>query len=371
MRRIHPRTRLLFSLLSLILSARPLRAQDYAPSIGSVLTGYAAFGYASGLGGDFEHDFTASASLVPLFRIEEDVLVAGEVEFALHDGETLVQLEHAEVHYLGFDRVQLKMGRFHVPFGVWMHNNWINRMPTPPLLYEDTHGEPASSALLPILFDVGVMARWTLPVADGWRTSAALSVTQGPRPGEGDHTHEEMEEEPDEGHSDVARLAYGATYEDNNDDKMLALELKAVSAGGLTLQASGFRAAYDDEGELDVVGVNLSAIWAPRSGPLRLLDVRGEASLLDQEYIDDDETGSVRSGGYYLQVSRRVRDFQPVVRWSHLPQSTAGSGPFVDRRRQLALGLEYWISPSVPLKAAYQWELDGADGFFLQWAVGF
>lgn len=370
MRRIHPGTRLLFSLLLLGVPARPLRGQSYAPSIGSVLTGYAAFGYASAFEGDIEHDFTASASLVPLFRVEEDILVAGEVEFALHDGETLVQLEHAEVHYLGFDRVQLKMGRFHVPFGVWMHNDWINRMPTPPLLYEDTHGEPASTALLPILFDVGVMARWTLPVAEGWRTSAAFSVTQGPRPGEEGHTHETAQE-PDEGPPDAPRLAYGATYEDNNDDKMLALELKAVSAGGLTLQASGFRAAYDDEGELDVTGLNLSAIWAPRSGPLRLLDVRGEVSLLEQEYLHGDETESVRSRGYYLQVSRRVRAFQPVIRWSHLPESSAGTAPFLDRRRQLALGLEYWISPSVPVKAAYQWELDGTDGLFLQWAVGF
>lgn len=344
------------------------------PTIRSVLTGYGAVGYASGPDESLEHGFTASASLVPLFGVENDVLVAGEIELGLHDGQTLVALEHAEFHYLGLERVQLSAGKFHVPFGVWMHANWINRMPTPPLLYEDTHGEPATRGLLPILFDVGAMARWTAPLAEGWRTSAAFWVSQGPRPGAGGHTHGGSGEEGEEEHApapDAPRLTYGSNYEDNNSDKMTGLQFRAVSAGGLTLQASGFRAAYDDAGDLGIRGLNASAIWAPRAGPLRLFDVRGEGVLLRQEYLHHEETETVRYGGYYLQVSRRIRSFQPVVRWSHLPEAIAGHGPLVERRRELALGVNYWISPSVPVKAAYQWALDGTDGLFIEWAVGF
>lgn len=354
-------------------SAHPLWAQRAPPTVRSLLTGYGTVGYSSTAAADVEHDFGASVSLVPLFGIEDDVLVEGEVELDLHDGETLVVLEHAEVHYLGFERIQLKAGKFHVPFGIWMHTNWVNRMPTPPLLYEDSHGEPATNGLLPILFDVGAMARWTVPLAQGWRTSAAFWVSQGPRAGAGGHTHDdETEEETANGpESEALPLAYGSNYEDNNADKMTGAQLRVVSAGGLTVQASGFRAAWDDGGDLGVSGLNVSLIWAPRRGPFRLVDLRGEGVVLDQEFLHHEEVESVGYGGYYLQASRRIGAYEPVARWSHLPRAVAGHGPLVEKRRQLAVGLNYWISPSVPVKAAYHWEADGTDGIFIEWAVGF
>lgn len=363
-----PSTFLLLGLLGTV--APELHAQQSGPSIQSLLSGFGSVGYASTTGDDLESDFSASTSLVTLFRVEQNVLVEGELELALHDQETLVVLEHAEVHYLGFERLHLAVGKFHVPFGVWMHPNWINRMPTPPLLYEDTHGEPAAHALLPILFDVGVMARLNVPVARGWRTSAGFWVTQGPRPGVAEHGHDEGGAEPGP-EPDAPRLAYGSNYEDNNADKMVGLQLRAVSARGLTLQLSGFRAAWDDDASLTVSAANASFVWDPQGGPFRLFDLRGEAALLGQEYLHDDEIHSVTSGGYYVQASRRVGSFEPVIRWSHLPRAEAGEGPLVERRRQLAIGLDYWLSPSVPVKAAYDWELDGTDRIFLEWAVGF
>ena len=355
-----------------------LFAQSPRPTVRSLLTGYGAVGYGAGPWGTLDHDFTATISLVPLFQIRDDVLVEGEVELDLHDGETLVALEHAEVHYLGFERVQLKAGKFHLPFGLWSHTNWVNHMPTPPLLYEDAHGEPAREALLPILFDLGAMARWNIPMSDGWRTSASFWVSQGPRVGTVEHTHDghgEAHDVGDEVHDEPASnappLAYGSNYEDNNSDKMVGLQLRAMSAGGLTLQGSGFRAAYDDAGDLRIAGANAALRWAPRSGPLRLLDLRVEWTVLEQEYLHHEELEFVTYDGYYLQASRRVERFEPVIRWSHLPEAVAGHGPVVDRRRQLAFGLNYWISPSVALKGSFQWDLDFADELFLEWAVGF
>lgn len=373
MRETRPLTLVSAPLLLLGILASPVWGQGSSPTVRSLLTGYGSVGYSSTTAGDLAHDFGASVSLVPLFGIEEDVFVEGELELGLHGGETLVVLEHAEVHYLGFERVQLKAGKFHVPFGVWMHTSWVNRMPTPPLLYEDTHGEAPTRALLPILFDVGAMARWTVPLAEGWRTSLAFWVSQGPRAGEGGHTHDaEEEEEPENGPaSDAPPLAYGSNHEDNNTDKMTGAQLRLVSAGGLTFQASGFRAAWDEAGDLGVSGLNVSLIWAPRRGPLRLVDLRGEGVLLDQEFLHHEEVETVGYGGYYLQASRRFGPYEPVVRWSHLPRAVAGHGPLVEKRRQLAVGLNYWISPSVPLKAAYHRELDGPDGIVIEWAVGF
>jgi hypothetical protein len=221
------------------------------------------------------------------------------------------------------------------------------------------------------------MARANIPVVNGWTASAALWVSQGPASGLAVHGHD-GEEPPADGHDeevapDAPPIGYGANFEDNNSDKMVGLQLRAVSAGALTLQGSGFRAAYDDQGELHVHGLNVSVIWTPGAGPQPLFDLRGEGVLLNQEYLhhNEDEVESVDYGGYYLQLSRRLDSVEPVLRWSHLPRSFAGDGLVVHKRRQLAVGLNYWLLPSVPVKVAYHFEPDGTDGLFLEWAVGF
>lgn len=367
--------RALTLLLSSAISATSLDAQQEWPTIRGLLTGYGAVGYATSLEGESENNFSAFTSLVPLFQIEEDLLIGAEVEFALHDRETLVVLEHAEVSYLGFERVQLRAGKFHLPFGMWMHANWVNKMPTPPLLYEDTHGGAATNSLMPILFDLGAMASWNVPIADDWRTTADVWVSQGPRPGlAAGHGHGHEDPAPHAGEQeppDAAPLAYGSNYEDNNSDKMLGLRLRAVSMVGLTVQGSGFRAAYDDAGDLMVRGANLSVAWAPRRGSDPLFNLRVEGTLLRQDYLHHGSKHTVGSSGYYTQLSRTLDSFEPVIRWSHLPEAIAGHGPLVQKRRQLAVGLNYWMSPSVPIKAAYHWELDGADALAVEWALGF
>lgn len=349
----------------------PVEAQPRPPFVRGVLSGYGAISYAATPDSDFGNDFTATLSPLLLEQVGDDVLLETELDFELADAETHVHLEHAQIHYLGFERLQVTAGMFHVPFGIWMHPTWVNRMPTPPLMYQDTHGAPPHDGLLPVLFDVGVMVRATIPLFEGWRTSADVWVTQGPSDEIPVHTHgeEDPAEEPPE--SDAAPLGYGANFEDNNSDKMVGIRLRAVSQGGLTIQGSGFRAKYDAAGDLGVYGLNLSLIWTPRWGGGPLFDFRGEGVLLGEEYLEDAAVETVNSGGYYLQIARRIGALEPVARWSQLPQAIAGAGPLVEERRQLALGLNYWILPSVPLKAAYNVELDGTDGVFLEWSVGF
>lgn len=224
------------------------------------------------------------------------------------------------------------------------------------------------------------MAKWTLPALPGWRTSLAAWVSQGPRPAAGGHTHEEEEASgtpeahgAEEAAPDAPGLAYGFNFEDNNDDKMVGLRLRSVSGPelGLTLQASGFRARYDDAGELGISGGNVAVIWAPRHPSWPRIDLRAEGTLLRQEYVHHDGVETARSKGYYVQISRRFGDLEPVARWSHLPRSLAGHAPLVEKRRQLALGVIWWLAPSAPLKLAYDVELDASDRLLVEWATGF
>lgn len=345
----------------------PLAAQQQSPSIRSVLSGYASIGYGADVEGENHNNFNAGASLVPLFLIDDDLLVESEIEFSLHDEATLIDLEHASVHYLGFDSLILTAGKFHLPFGIWHHTNWVNRMPDPPLMYEDAHGEPASEGLLPILFDLGAKAEWTLPF--GRMTTLTGWVTQGPQVGEA-HAHADEDPAAEE-EEIVPMLAYGSNYTDNNGNKMVGGRIRTMLPGGLMLAGSGYRAAYDEAGDLNVTAYNLSVMWAPGETLNPLFDLRGEVTWLDQEFVHHDEAETVGHGGYYLQVSKRVQALEPIVRWSALPEALVDDHHFQESHRQLALGINYWLKPSSPFKIAYQWEPDHPDRVVAEWAVGF
>lgn len=358
-------------------AAAPVAAQEAPPLVRGLITGYGTISYSAEPDNDYANNFTATLAPMLLHQVGSDLLMEAEADLELEDAGTSLHLEHAMIHYLGFERLQLTAGMFHLPFGMWHHATWVNKMPTPPLLYEDTHGAPTHDALMPILFDVGVMASYSPAISDHWTTSADLWVSQGPSDEIEPHVHgaatdTTMAAEP---HSDAAALGYGATFEDNNSDKMVGLRLRAISHSGLMVQAAGFRAKYDAASDLGVYGLNFSFMLTPvaRPGDVPFFDLRGEAILLGQDFIDDVENVKDRatSGGYYVQLSKRLDGFEPVARWSQLPQALAGEGALVETRRQIALGLNYWFMPSVPLKAAYNIELDGTDAFFIEWTVGF
>ena len=262
---------ILLPALPVTLLATGAAAQERPPAVRSLATGYASVTYSAEPKGEFHNNFTAAISPLLLFQVGDDILFEGEADLELEEGATSVHVEHAQIHYLGLDRLQLTAGMFHVPFGIWHHASWINRMPTPPLHYQDTHGGPPHDALLPILFDVGVMARATLPLMEGWTTSAAAWVSQGPSDELAGH-HEEVD--PNALEPLVAPLGYGANFEDNNSDKMVGVQLRTVTPGGVTVQASGFRASYDHDGDLGVYGANLALIWAPGSHERPLFDLR-------------------------------------------------------------------------------------------------
>ena len=339
------------------------------PGIRAVLTGYGAAGYGAHFDDEVQNNFSASFTPVGLFQIGEDFLYESEFELGLEGASTFVVLEHAQLHYLGFERFQITAGKFHVPFGVWMHANWINKMPTTTLLYGDAHGGVAEDALFPILFDVGVLGRGRVPLGRMWSLGVEAMITQGPAlagtDGHGD-VHGEHEDEPT-GHADLLpAIAYGTNYSDNNANKTLGMRLRLMQMSSWTFDVAGFHGAYDDEGELSLSVGNISAKWQPG-----FVDLRGEVVLLRQEYLHHGSEEATSYGGYYLQASRRLDAWEPVVRWGHLLEDEIGGETVLHERRRLSLGVNYWFAPSIPVKAAYLWELDGTDGLFVEWALGF
>lgn len=391
----HTRSRLLAVTLAAALvapSGDPVSAQA-AANAGSlsnvVLTGYGGALYDATLGQDLAstpNDFSASISPVLLFGMGENLLFEAELEFGVEGSSTTTTLEYAQIDYLGFEKVQFIAGKFLLPFGIFgerLHPSWINRLPTMPLLFGHAHGGVAEGALLPILSDAGVMGRFTQPVG-GAKLNVSAFVTQGPRlitgeaPADDDHAHSLVpsasvvaspagEAAGGTQPYEIPDVGFGVSFSDNNANKMIGARVGYVRAPELELYVSGFHAMYDPESYLDYQGLAVSA--QVRRGSYLFL---GEAAYLRQEFATGTTSfETVERPAYYVELTRRVRAFEPVLRWSQLLDGKVAGSVAEPGRSQLALGVNYWVAATVPLKVAYILDPDLDDQIVVQWAFGF
>jgi len=278
-------------------------------------------------------------------------------------------------------------------FGERTHPSWINKLPTSPLLYGHAHGGVAEGgALLPILSDAGVMTRYKKNLNNRWSLDFTGWVSQGPRAAPG--SEDSHEEEPDdheeaapfvqtryvtnsssrlgeddhdeEAASEIPGVGFGVAFSDNNSNKMIGARLGLVSGPTFEAFVSGFHARYDDEDNLDVVATNLAIEY--RSGQW---DFKSEGILMWQDVVRGDEIEVLNRSGFYLQLARRRGAFEPVVRWSQIPESSFNGQIAFEEKSEISFGINYWLQPSIPLKISYHADFDSEDHIYVQWAYGF
>lgn len=357
-----------------------------SPLASFVLSGYGSAEYGAFYTSDeFANDFTASVSPVILFQMGRDFLFETELEFGLSGEVTTTTLEYAQIDYLGLDRVIVSFGKFLMPFGLFgerLHASWINKLPNTPLLYGHAHGGVAEETLLPIMSDAGLLVRLNRPLGATWGLNVSLYVTQGPRlvtadeVEDDDHAHNVVPGDAsyslagadplDITLANVPLVGFGTAFNDNNDNKLIGARLGLVQGPKFEAYLSGFHAMYDAGDFLDLYGGALAA-------DLRLgnYDLRAEGALLRQEFEHEGDFDFVSRPGYYIQAARRIGNFEPVVRWSHLLDPKVSGTAIDDGRQRLALGMDYWFDATVPVKLMWEWDSLDHDHVILQWAFGF
>jgi hypothetical protein len=332
-----------------ICTARVASAQEstnrVVPTNQTVITGYGTVGYAVGTQGDNANAFTSSISPVLLFQFMDRVLFEVELEFELTGGVTETGLEYAQLDFLLNDNITLTGGKFLVPFGVFgerLHPTWINKFPTSPPLYGHHVSQFGAEPLLPILSDVGVMARGALAPGP-WQLALVGYVTQGPagEPG-GDPT------EP-------AELEFPASSGDNNTDKMFGGRLDIALPPWAELNVSVVNGDYDENNVLDFTGYNVA-------GELRAsgFELRGEYVQTRQEIETPTAFPSIKRHGFYAQAAYRYRAFEPVVRWTQVFDTRTDGTVENDGARQIGIALDYWFNPSIAFMVGY--EINREDG---------
>ncbi len=349
------------------------------------------------------------------FNAELEIELAKEESADGHGTETTteVALEFATIDYLATDWLTLSAGQFLTPFNVFgpkLHPQWINKMASSPPIYGGHHG--GGGGIIPILSDVGVMVSgghelWNedskFNYAFYFVNGATLETEEhDEEEGHGeeeehakDEEHgEEAEHKKEEEHGEEAEHAEEAGHgasgldfvfgntPDDNDNKAFGGRIGFLPIPNLEIGASfqtGKAGSGGDSDRYNLLGFDAWYWW-------KGLELRGEFIRLSQ----DSDGSNPNVWGYYAQAAyrlshllyvtqrdrgssgsrsweRHIAKLEPVLRWGEIEAFSPRN------REQLALGLNYWLFESVPLKFTYEINSGNpsSDRFLFQVAFGF
>jgi hypothetical protein len=319
------------------------------------------------IGGDMGVGFTVprhgpstfDAGIAPLilFQPTDRVLIEAAADIGLetdsdNNSSTSFDLTIANVSFLVNDHLAVGGGLFVVPFGVY-HNHfdppWINKFPDDPLPFGDGGIAPGS--------EVGIFARGAVPVHNMKVTYDAY-LTNGPNL----HTT----------NPDNAGSLNFDDFTDLNHNKAVGgrigfLPMPNVEMGYSVefaeVQPSDFPTT---DALLQAVDINYRQDCNFLKGQF---DIRSEWTWSDVGTQTYDPTGALGFGptrftnyrqGGYVQLCFRptksdikfLRDVELVSRYDWLIQPI--NAPGGDHEKRLTFGIDYWITPAIVVKAAYE-----------------
>ena len=319
---------------------------------------------------------TFSASLNPVFlwELTPKILFDGRLEIEPSGGGTNVNLVNAQISYLLNDYMALGVGEFFSPSNVFVERfepQWINKLPDRPIgVY---HG------VLPNI-SVGAQVRGGFPIGPT-RVDYALYVSNGPTLLTSDART-------------AGRLDFGS-YTDNNDDKAVGgrvgfLPIPGVEVGyGFETSKPSFQGTTfaDLRALLQSVDLEITRNSDLLKGRVNLFAQYAWSKVDHAVYDPDGSLGfgplplTAKRDGGYAEIAYRptkldidfLRNLEMIFRWDHLSGDPSGLGDPSETR--WTIGLDYWLSPSTVIKAAYEWDKPNGErnknALLLQTAMGF
>lgn len=330
-------------LVALALTAAvPVKAQEASearvvPTNQFIISGYGTIGYAYRPQGEKLNEFTSNFNPIFLFQFQDRILFEAEFEFELEEGVTETGLEYAQFDYIVNDHLTLVGGKFLVPFGVFgerIHPTWINKFATAPPIFGHHVSEFGSEPLLPIISDIGVMARGMLRPGP-FHVALNGYATQGAAAEPGDE--------------EVPELEFPASSSDNNTGKLLGGRLDVALPPWAEVNFSYFNGDYDENDVLDFTGWNVAAEFRRMN-----FELRGEYVQTRQEIEQVTGFPVVRRDGFYGQLSYRFDRWEPVVRWTQVFDTKLDGKVTDEGAWQAGFGLDYWLSPAIAFMVAFE-----------------
>jgi hypothetical protein len=336
-----------------------------------LLAGYGTAGFTARSGED--PFFDAAFNAIFLWKFTDRLFFEGELEFEFEDGNTTTNLEIAQASYLLNDYMTIGVGRFLNPTDFFVerqHMNWVNKLPDKPLAVYD--------GLLPES-ELGAQLRGVIPIGP---TKLEYVGFVANAPG--------LNDVPDD-FSQLGMLGFDPTANLGGHVAVGGhvgfIPIPQLEIGyGIQRSKVGPRdravEAILQSADLNYVAdstllkglINFRAQWVWSHVGHFVYDPDGGQGFGPFEFNNN------RNGGY-VQLSYRptkidngvIRNLEPVVRYDRLNQLHTPVG--FDEQRW-TFGLNYWLTPSAVIKAAYEFDdkNGGArdqDAFMMQVAVGF
>ncbi len=155
-----------------------------------------------------------------------------------------------------------------------------------------------------------------------------------------------------------SRLRKSRQYRDNNNAKSFGFRFSGVFMDQVELGVSYYKGAWDDEGEY-----NLSMFGTHLLIKIQDLHLHAEYSKAASENPDTTQgiigvPGDGKSDGFFVQASYLIKKkFRPTVRYGTLDYldngSLLGRSPTDYDTKVLALGFNFYLSPSIVFKLEY------------------
>ncbi len=355
----------------------------------TLFTGYGAVGFNDVDG----KPSTFSAVFAPIFhyQLSRNLHVIIEPEFELEDDELEIGLEIGEIDYFLNDYVTLSAGKILLPFNVFsqrFHPTWINKMPSLPIIYGSHSDDGPTQGIVPVLSDIGaqVSGGLALNLFEGSKLNYAFYLVNGPRI-ESEDEHDEGDEEAGDEHNETTTTAnegdeleenghgggqtdliFGNNFTDINSNKAFGGRIGFLPVWNWEVGGSLMFGDAEDDIDFFMYGFDTE------------FQYRGLLVLAEFIHLENDNVGGgeTEKNGYYAQGSYRLSDIplqnryigsfvnglEPVFRYgkNYLPGRD---------QEQYAIGLDWWLLSSVPLKIAYEFNDGLPDRFLMQWAFGF
>jgi len=323
------------------------------------LSGYASADYVSVENGPSA--FVANFNPMFHFLYENKILWEAELEVVVEEnGETEIGLEYTTVDWFLNDNLTLIAGKFLSPIGNFrqnLHPSWINKLPSAPPGFGHDGAAPIS--------EVGVQLRGVAPMGNS-RLNYAFFLGNGPKiEGEDGEIHaieaEGFASDPDDEKVFGGRVAFLPI-------PSLDLAVSGATGDAAVVEDDGIDVEGDPKRGYQVLGFDASYQW-------NNLDLRGE--YVKQE-VDPNPLSIAPEGGvwetWYAQAAYKFAD----GKWEGVARYTDFQSPHADdTQEQLALGINYLITPSAFLKFGYEsnkgepGEITDADRWILQIAYGY
>lgn len=346
---------------------RDVRARE-AGDTTFLATGNATISFVDQQGDD--STFNAVFRPMLLWELNERLLFESKLEVRLQEGteDTDVFLEAANLTYILNGTAIAGAGKFLTPFGLFSDRFYPPKWADEPLIYSRSDGIAPHSS-------VGGFLRGAVPLGEAemnyatWISNGPLLRTDGPS---------------------LGTLNFSDTP-DGNDDKAVGarvgfLPWPALEVGGSVLVAG----VSPDGGSTRALLLGVDAQYVREIDSLGgTVDLRAEYvwSRVDDVTFDPTGVGGVgplsfnnRRHGGYVELSYRpsrseskfVRSLEFLGRCEIFDSPDAAPGSFDAQR--FTIGANYWLTPTISLRAAYQFEDrqrdDDQDALFLQVGVG-